>query len=291
LNPPKKNYCGDCGISFDPVIGTVNTYLAANLGGQLDALIKDRFGGQPIVELQIASNVAEKLVGWSKLFGSILGVVAALIVIILAVLGFTSVSSFRADVAKKQQDAETSINRAQQDAERSIQGKVQASQNVVDGLLEQSKFKSDQTIKQLKRAGDEIGQKLQQDRKAAYNAEIEISALRVRAQALGANLDATTRPLHYVSTPQEAPAQARQAVDIRATYEKLKIASTGTDTVNSGNAIQSLRKILTATGYKPDANATAQDLLVLLRAAMVAASEDDDKLASLSAAIESTKIE
>jgi hypothetical protein len=270
----------------------VNTYLAANLGGKLDALIKDRFGGQPILELQVASNVAEKLVGWSKLFGSILGVLVALIVIILAVLGFTGVSGFRAFVAKKQQEAETSINKAQGDAETSIQEKGLASKSLVDRLatqLEQSTAASEQTVKHVKSVGDEIGQKLQQDRKAADTAASDLKAVQDRAKGMEAELDALSGIQHDVGNLRRV-AQANAAANSRLVYGMLQADVTGTDSVKSATAIQILRHILTVAGYKPGENATGQELLASFRQAMEESITDSDKFARLSVAVASANV-
>jgi hypothetical protein len=101
------------------------------------------------------------------------------------------------------------------------------------------------------------------------------------AQAAGIEVKEAAEQL----TPA-TPKQAKQAVSIRDEYEKLNSA------VNSGNqavankAIQTLRAILTKTGYRFDENATGQQLLELFRQAMSDAATDDDKLGKLSTAVE-----
>jgi hypothetical protein len=81
--------------------------------------------------------------------------------------------------------------------------------------------------------------------------------------------------------------QSKTAISIRSAYEKLKISVA--DPAKSTSAIQSLKNILNAAGYKPDENASASDLLTLFRKAMSDADPDADptgeKLKTLNAAV------
>jgi hypothetical protein len=113
------------------------------------------------------------------------------------------------------------------------------------------------------------------------------SALAEISTTAGARADAATDKLNKAVaelTPR-TPEQAQQAIDIRAAYEKLSTAATGTDPTATASAVQSLKQILNSAGYQPDDNASAQNLLEMLRKAMGAARSDDKKLESLKAAI------
>jgi hypothetical protein len=85
--------------------------------------------------------------------------------------------------------------------------------------------------------------------------------------------------------------QATEAVEIREEYQKLAADANGPELSKSKAALESLQKILIAAGYKPDENATAQDLLNLFRKAIGDARTDNDKLANLSAAVTAEKVQ
>ena len=86
-------------------------------------------------------------------------------------------------------------------------------------------------------------------------------------------------------TPR-TPAQAKQAIDIRSTYEKLAADATGPAASKAASTVQTIKKILDSDGYTTTSDESVADLLAQLRAAMLAAKDDNDKLASLTAAIE-----
>jgi hypothetical protein len=124
-----------------------------------------------------------------------------------------------------------------------------------------------------------------------YYAGTVPSALVEIASTTGAKADAASETLKstVAALTPRTPAQARDAVDIRLAYDKLTTATA--DTAKSTAAIQSLKNILAAVGKKADDKASASDLLALMKAAMIEAKSDDDKLAKLKEAILAEKIE
>jgi hypothetical protein len=120
-----------------------------------------------------------------------------------------------------------------------------------------------------------------------YYAGTVPSALVEISNAAGSKAEGASKTLSnaVAALTPRTPTQAKEAIDIRAAYGKLAAAATGTDAAKSASAVQSLKKILTAVGHKPEDNATVQDLLSALRAAMSEASTDNDKLVTLTAAI------
>jgi len=87
------------------------------------------------------------------------------------------------------------------------------------------------------------------------------------------------------------PKQAKQAINIRAEYEKLNTAVKSRDQAVANRAIQTLRAILTKTGYRIAENATGQQLLEQFRQAMSDAAGNDEKLGKLSTAVEEAESE
>ncbi|HWG21344.1 MAG TPA: hypothetical protein VG225_12510 [Terracidiphilus sp.] len=126
-----------------------------------------------------------------------------------------------------------------------------------------------------------------------YYAGTVPSALVEIASSTGKQADDANKELKDAAgkLAERTPEQAKQALDITAVYYKLEAAVT--DPAKKAGAIQSLKNILTAVDKKPDDNASADDLLAQLRAAMGAAQDDKsgDKIAKLSAAMAKEKIE
>jgi archaellum component FlaC len=82
-----------------------------------------------LIEVEVASKVAERLMGWAKVFAFFLAAPAALCLIILGVVG---VSKFE-DVQGKIRDALTKVDTALED----VQSKIRDAQTKVDTALEQ----------------------------------------------------------------------------------------------------------------------------------------------------------
>lgn len=85
------------------------------------------------------------------------------------------------------------------------------------------------------------------------------------------------------------PGQAIDAMKVRSAFDKLTAATA--DPAKSVSAIESLKRILTAIGHPPSDKASAEELLILLKAAMIEAKTDDDKFAALVDAVAAEKLE
>ena len=125
-----------------------------------------------------------------------------------------------------------------------------------------------------------------------YYAGTVPSALVEIASGTGTKADAATTTLKnaVAELTPATPAQAKQSISNRATYEKLKSAANGTDAAKSASALQSFRQILTAAGYAPKADDGAKELLDLFHKAIDDATIDNDKLVTLSAAVAAANI-
>jgi hypothetical protein len=124
-----------------------------------------------------------------------------------------------------------------------------------------------------------------------YYAGTVPSALVEIASGTGTKADAATTTLKkaVAGLTIRTKLQANQAINIRSVYDKFAAAIA--DPAKSARAIVSLNRILTAIGNPPPDNASAADLLALLKAAMIEAKTDDDKLAKLNDAIAAEKLE
>lgn len=113
-------------------------------------------------------------------------------------------------------------------------------------------------------------------------------AISSNAGASAAKADTALESAVKSLTPT-TPAQAAQAVDIRAAYQKLASAI-GAGGSKATTATDQLREILTKAGYAPSADASGTELLSLFRQAMSDAGDSNDKLKSLSDAVAAASI-
>jgi lysozyme len=146
-NPAVKKFCGDCGASLDPLGGTINSYLDANLKARVDELIKDRFKDQKVTEAEIAADIAEKLTGWAKLFSVFVALPMALILAILGFYGFKELS----DVRKAKDEVDTKIQESKHAIDDSV---AKSNENLalnteINGKLKETKAKADEAASQV----------------------------------------------------------------------------------------------------------------------------------------------
>ncbi len=96
------------------------------------------------------------------------------------------------------------------------------------------------------------------------------------------NLKKTTKEL----TPA-TPEQAKQSIEIRSEYEKLKKQVASADSAQA--AAETIRKILTAAHIPFDSTASPSALLEILNQAKVKAADDDQMLQDLNTAVKSVE--
>jgi GH25 family lysozyme M1 (1,4-beta-N-acetylmuramidase) len=161
-NPRGKKFCGDCGASLDPLTGTVNSYLDANLKARIDEVIKDRFKDQKVTEAEIAADIAEKLTGWAKLFSVFVALPMALI---LAILGFYGLREL-SDVRKAKDEVDSKIKESRQAIDDSV-------------LKSKDNLALAQTIRE----------RLETDKKTAEKTETQVAELQRKVQERSAQLD------------------------------------------------------------------------------------------------------
>ena len=98
-NPDGKRYCGDCG---------------ALLGRSLTATAMENLRDRKTVETEITEAVAERLHKWAKWFAFWAGIPLALLLVVLAFLGFKSYSDFSAKVEVAKAEVVQKLDAARQ---------------------------------------------------------------------------------------------------------------------------------------------------------------------------------
>lgn len=126
-----------------------------------------------------------------------------------------------------------------------------------------------------------------------YYAGTVPSAMVEIASNAGTQADKATATLNnaVAALTPRTPSQAQEAIEVRKAYDKLSAEATGTDATQAAAAMKAIGQILTAAGYSPSAGASAQDLLALFRTAIGDARVDNNKLASLSAAVAAANVQ
>jgi hypothetical protein len=99
-NPDGKRYCGDCG-----------TLLATSEGSRehILAVVKEHLKDRDVVEDDLARRALTKLIDWAKMFGFVAAIPLSVLLLILALLGVTSVADFRTFVSKQRDDVIKSV--------------------------------------------------------------------------------------------------------------------------------------------------------------------------------------
>lgn len=77
VNPADNRFCGHCGASLDPAVGTVVRYLDAHLKDRLETAIKERFRDKEVIESELSFAVGNRVFAWAKTLAVIVGVLLA----------------------------------------------------------------------------------------------------------------------------------------------------------------------------------------------------------------------
>src|SRR5437763_16420065 len=83
----KKKYCADCGAPLDPIAAAVSEYLGSNLRVSVQSLIKEVLKDQQVVEVEITTNVVEKIAGWLEVIVFFVGISVGLFFLIRGYIG------------------------------------------------------------------------------------------------------------------------------------------------------------------------------------------------------------
>jgi uncharacterized protein YoxC len=104
--PDDKSYCSDCGAQLK---SSPEDSLKPELRQQVQAVLKEQFKDQKVVEVEIMETIVTRLSNWAKLFGYFVGIPFGILIVILGFLGIKTVSDLhdvtqRIDQAKQQAD-------------------------------------------------------------------------------------------------------------------------------------------------------------------------------------------
>lgn len=115
-SPEGKNFCGDCGFPLDSKLAGSAATIDPRLQQQVREIVKSDFRDQKLAELEITQAVASRLSDWAKLFAFFVGIPAALLLIVLGLLGLKTYSDFSTLVEKGKKDITAKLADAQNQA-------------------------------------------------------------------------------------------------------------------------------------------------------------------------------
>jgi hypothetical protein len=117
-NADGNKFCGDCGAPLDPAAAAAKAAANSALRGQVQEIIEQHYKDQKVVEIETTQAIASRLLDWAKLFGFFVAIPAAILLLILSVLGINTYSDFTKQVNLARTDATTQLKAAQTGAEK-----------------------------------------------------------------------------------------------------------------------------------------------------------------------------
>jgi hypothetical protein len=77
-------------IDFNIALGKKHQFSDDDVQNKINETISAQMKDKSLIEIQLASNVSEKLIGWAKIFAYIVGIPIAIVLVILSILGISS---------------------------------------------------------------------------------------------------------------------------------------------------------------------------------------------------------
>ena len=108
-----KKFCADCGTQLDPQAAQLENLVKL----QVEKTIDERFKDQKLIDVETSQAVAERLMGWAKIFGFFVGLPVALLLLILSINGIEKYSDFKNMIGRIEIQVQPEIERAKADAE------------------------------------------------------------------------------------------------------------------------------------------------------------------------------
>jgi hypothetical protein len=115
-NPDGKKFCGDCGGPLGAAAAKPPFNPA--LRDQVQEIIEQHYKDQKVVEIETTQAIASRLLDWAKLFGFFVGIPAAILLLILGLLGIKTYSDFSGQIDQAKKDVTLQLNAAQDGAKK-----------------------------------------------------------------------------------------------------------------------------------------------------------------------------
>jgi len=107
-NTAGQKFCGQCGQSLNPDVGQLIEWA-------LTRKLEQKFKDHKVVEVETAEAIANRLIGWAKIFGTILGAAVAILVAALGIMGLNSSADFQKKVEETTAKLEVAAQKVQRE--------------------------------------------------------------------------------------------------------------------------------------------------------------------------------
>jgi hypothetical protein len=170
-NPASHKYCGQCGAPLDPIVERLQATVRTEVEQAIEARLKD----QKVVELDTSIAVAERISNWARLFGAILGLPLAMLVVALGFLGVRTYADFTGLIQGARTTLSTELEQGKKEAEAALDQAKEAS-----GRTQ----KLEDVVNQTEKSVSDVASKLRE----AATLSSEIDQLKSRASAIQGQL-------------------------------------------------------------------------------------------------------
>ncbi len=120
--PDGKSYCSDCGAPLDASLIRLEVVIREQVKESVDSRFKD----QKLIAYETSEEISNKIYGTAKRYAFFVGILLALIVIALGVVGIQSYSDFRKLISNAEGQIKPKIEQAKTSAELAQQQAVDA---------------------------------------------------------------------------------------------------------------------------------------------------------------------
>jgi acid phosphatase type 7 len=135
-NPDGAKYCCNCGTRLDLTSGPIKDILESTVRNEVDRALKGYLKDQKIAEYDITEKVANRLLGWGKIFATLFGA----LVVIGGVFGIKTVMDLSGFAQKAKKDLQANV--------QSVRKQIEGETNKLNRLTEENK-KLDKTYANL----------------------------------------------------------------------------------------------------------------------------------------------
>ncbi len=110
-NPEGAKYCSNCGICLDLSSGPLKDTVEASVRQEVDRALQQYTKEQKIVEFDVTEKVTNRLLGWAKILGTLIGA-------LLVVAGFLGVKSLKDLYDTSKKELQHKVETAKQDVDK-----------------------------------------------------------------------------------------------------------------------------------------------------------------------------
>jgi hypothetical protein len=147
-NVDGKNFCSDCGFLLNPQLKPLIRF-------QVEEYVRERFKDQNIIEIETSEKIATRLLRWVKLYYAF---PAAVLVVILALLGISDYSDFHKTVRRATEELKPKLEQALREADSATRKSREGMDKSDEAIrsINAANAKMDQQLASIQRLSDKV---------------------------------------------------------------------------------------------------------------------------------------